>query len=79
MRTSDHDVIARDVRYAKSGQVNVAYQVTGDGPIDLVLVSGFVSHLEMDWNDPRSAYFLDRLGSFSRLLDQAPRARPGRH
>jgi pimeloyl-ACP methyl ester carboxylesterase len=61
-------VIARDVRYAKSGQVNVAYQVTGDGPIDLVLVSGFVSHLELDWNDPRSAYFLDRLGSFSRLI-----------
>jgi class 3 adenylate cyclase len=42
--------------------------VTGDGPIDLVLVSGFVSHLEMDWEDPRSGYFLERLGSFARLI-----------
>ncbi len=58
----------RDVRYAKSGDVNIAYQVTGDGPIDLVLVAGFVSHLELDWEDPRSAYFLERLASFSRLI-----------
>jgi pimeloyl-ACP methyl ester carboxylesterase len=58
----------REVRYAKSGDVNIAYQVTGNGPIDIVLVAGFVSHLEMDWADPRSAYFLDRLGSFSRLI-----------
>lgn len=64
----DDGGIARDVRYAKSGDLNIAYQVTGDGPIDLVLVSGFVSHLEMDWEDPRSAYFLDQLGSFSRLI-----------
>lgn len=56
------------VRYAKSGDVNIAYQVTGDGPIDLVLVAGFISHLEMDWEDPRSAHFLDRLGSFARLI-----------
>lgn len=52
----------------KSGDVNIAYQITGDGPIDLVLVAGFVSHLEMDWEDPRSAYFLERLASFSRLI-----------
>jgi class 3 adenylate cyclase/esterase/lipase len=58
----------RDVRYAKSGETNIAYQVTGDGPIDLVLVAGFVSHLELDWEDPRSAYFLERLGSFARLI-----------
>lgn len=56
------------VRYAKSGDVNIAYQVTGDGPIDLVLVAGFISHLEMDWEDPRSAHFLERLGSFARLI-----------
>ncbi len=57
-----------ETRYAKSGDVNIAYEVVGDGPIDLMLVSGFVSHLEMDWEDPRSAYFLGRLGSFSRLI-----------
>jgi hypothetical protein len=56
------------IRYARSGDVNIAYQVTGEGELDLVLVPGFVSHLELDWDDPRSAYFLDRLGSFTRLI-----------
>jgi pimeloyl-ACP methyl ester carboxylesterase/class 3 adenylate cyclase len=56
------------IRYAKSGDVNVAYQVTGDGPFDLVLVSGFVSHLEQDWQHPDSARLLERLGSFARLI-----------
>jgi len=55
-------------RYAKSGDVNIAYQVVGDGPFDLVLVPGFVSHLENDWDEPRSAHFLRRLASFSRLI-----------
>jgi pimeloyl-ACP methyl ester carboxylesterase len=57
-----------ETRYARSGDVNIAYQVTGEGPLDLVLVPGFVSHLESDWEEPRSAHFLDRLGSFSRLI-----------
>jgi class 3 adenylate cyclase len=48
--------------------VNVAYQVVGEGPFDLVLVSGFVSHLELDWEESRSAHFLERLASFSRLI-----------
>ncbi len=56
------------VRYARSGDLNIAYQVTGDGPIDLVLISGFVSHLEKDWEEPRHARFLDRLGSIARLI-----------
>jgi pimeloyl-ACP methyl ester carboxylesterase len=56
------------VRYARSGDLNIAFQVTGGGPLDLVLVPGFVSHLEMDWEEPRSRYFLERLGSFSRLI-----------
>ena len=56
------------IRYARSGDVNIAYQITGDGELDLVLVPGFVSHLELDWDDPRSAHFLDRLGSFARLI-----------
>jgi pimeloyl-ACP methyl ester carboxylesterase len=56
------------VRYAKSGALSIAYQVTGRGPHDLVLVSGFVSHLELDWAEPRHAHFLERLGSFTRLI-----------
>ena len=56
------------VRYARSGDVNIAYQVVGDGSFDLVLVPGFVSHLDLDWDEPRSAHFLSRLASFSRLI-----------
>jgi class 3 adenylate cyclase len=56
------------VRYARSDNVNIAYQVIGDGPFDLVLVPGFISHLDLDWDEPRSAYFLRRLASFSRLI-----------
>jgi DNA-binding SARP family transcriptional activator/pimeloyl-ACP methyl ester carboxylesterase len=57
-----------EVRYARSGDVNIAYEVVGEGPRDLVLVSGFVSHLQLDWEEPRLAYFLERLASFSRLI-----------
>jgi class 3 adenylate cyclase len=56
------------IRYAQSGDVSIAYQVTGDGPFDLVLVPGFTSHLEFDWEEPRHAAFLERLASFSRLI-----------
>jgi pimeloyl-ACP methyl ester carboxylesterase len=56
------------IRYAQSGEVSIAYQVTGDGPLDLVLVPGFISHLEFDWEEPRHAAFLERLGSFARLI-----------
>lgn len=56
------------IRYARSGDVNIAYQVTGDGPFDLVLVPGWFSHLEIDWEHPEHARFLDRFGSFARLI-----------
>jgi class 3 adenylate cyclase len=56
------------IRYARSGDVNIAYQVTGDGPFDLVLVHGFFSHLEIDWELSALAHFHDRLGSFARLI-----------
>ncbi len=55
-------------QYAKSGDVHIAYQVTGHGPIDLVFVPGFVSHLEYDWEHPLPARFFQRLSSFSRLI-----------
>ncbi len=56
------------IQYAKSGEVNIAYQVTGEGLFDLVLVSGFVSHLDYDWQYPPSTQLLERLGSFARLI-----------
>jgi pimeloyl-ACP methyl ester carboxylesterase/DNA-binding winged helix-turn-helix (wHTH) protein len=55
-------------RYARSGNLNIAYQVVGDGPIDVVFVMGWVSHLEMFWAEPSFARFLRRLSSFSRLI-----------
>jgi pimeloyl-ACP methyl ester carboxylesterase len=57
-----------EVAYAQSGDVNIAYEVTGSGPIDVVFVSGWISHLELAWDDPDFARFLRRLGSFSRLI-----------
>jgi pimeloyl-ACP methyl ester carboxylesterase/DNA-binding winged helix-turn-helix (wHTH) protein len=56
------------VSYAHSGQVNIAYQVIGNGPIDLVFVMGWVSHLEYFWNEPLFARFLTRLSSMARLI-----------
>ena len=57
-----------ETRYARSGDVNIAYQVVGDGPFDLVFVMGWVSHLEYFWTEPSFARFLRRLASFSRLI-----------
>lgn len=54
--------------YARSGDVNIAYQVIGDAPLDLVFVMGWVSHLEYFWSEPSFARFLLRLASFSRLI-----------
>ena len=55
-------------RYARSGDVNIAYQVVGTGPFDLLWVPGWVSNLEMSWEVPEYARFLTRLASFSRLI-----------
>ena len=57
-----------ETMYARSGDVNIAYQVVGDGPLDLVFVMGWVSHLEYFWREPSFARFLLRLASFSRLI-----------
>ncbi|MCM2315561.1 MAG: alpha/beta fold hydrolase [Thermoanaerobaculia bacterium] len=57
-----------ETRYARSGEVNIAYQVVGSGMIDLVFVMGWVSHLEYFWREPSFARFLSRLASFSRLI-----------
>lgn len=55
-------------RYARSGDVNIAYQVLGDGPFDVVLVPGFVSNVEYGWEEPRLAAFLRSLASYCRLI-----------
>jgi pimeloyl-ACP methyl ester carboxylesterase len=57
-----------ETKYAKSGDIHIAYQVTGSGPLDLVWVPGFVSHLEYHWESPELARFTNRLAAFSRLI-----------
>ena len=57
-----------ETRYAKSGGVNIAYQVVGDGPFDLVHVPAFVSNLELQWEDPAERRYFERLASFCRLI-----------
>ena len=58
-----------ETRYARTADgVRIAYQVLGLGPVDLVLVKGFVAHLEVDWEEPRVGRFFRRLAEFSRLI-----------
>jgi class 3 adenylate cyclase len=63
-----HSLGVPQTKYARSGDVSIAYQVTGEGPRDLVYVPGFVSNIEVMWDDPGLAAFLERLASFSRLI-----------
>jgi pimeloyl-ACP methyl ester carboxylesterase len=60
--------VEAETRYALSGDVHIAYQLTGDGPFDLVFVPGFVTHMELQWKLPAFPDFLEVLGSFSRLI-----------
>jgi pimeloyl-ACP methyl ester carboxylesterase/DNA-binding winged helix-turn-helix (wHTH) protein/class 3 adenylate cyclase len=57
-----------ETRYVQNGDVNIAYQVVGDGPVDIVFVMGWVSHLEYFWKHHAFASFLERIASFSRLI-----------
>ncbi len=57
-----------ETKYAQSGDVSIAYQVVGSGPLDLLIVPGFISHLEQAWEDPAYSRFLQQLASFSRLI-----------
>ena len=56
------------IQYAKSGDLHIAYQVLGEGPLDLVFVPPFLWHLEYCWEETATAQFLERLASFSRLV-----------
>ena len=60
--------MARELRYARSGGVSICYQVIGDGPMDVVFVPGFVSHVELLWEIPSFARAWQRLSSFARLI-----------
>jgi pimeloyl-ACP methyl ester carboxylesterase len=60
--------VAPETRYAKSGDVNIAYQVVGDGPFDLVLVHGWVQSFDASWEIESIERFYRRLASFSRLI-----------
>lgn len=57
-----------ETQYVQNGDVNIAYQVVGEGPIDIVFVMGWISHLEYFWKHHLFASFLERLASFSRLI-----------
>jgi pimeloyl-ACP methyl ester carboxylesterase len=57
-----------ETRYAKSGDLNIAYQVVGEGPFDLIYVPGWISNVELMWDEPAHAHVLDRLSRFSRLI-----------
>ncbi|HEV2302651.1 MAG TPA: adenylate/guanylate cyclase domain-containing protein [Stellaceae bacterium] len=59
---------APETRYAKSGDVHIAYQVVGNGPFDLVFVPGFVTNLDLIWETPAYGELLPRLAAFSRLI-----------
>src|SRR5438309_7999612 len=57
-----------EINYAKSGDVHIAYRVFGDGPRDLVLIPGTLSHAELYWEFPINLYLLKRLTSFARVI-----------
>ena len=57
-----------ETRYARSGDVNIAFQVFGEGPVDLVYVPGWVSNVELIWDDPYLSRFFRRLSSFARVI-----------
>jgi pimeloyl-ACP methyl ester carboxylesterase len=55
-------------RYAESSNLSIAYQVVGDGPIDLVVIPGWISNIEVFWEDPNVTRFFEKLATFARLI-----------
>jgi len=55
-------------KYARSDDVRIAYQITGDGPFDVVWAPGTMSHLDLDWEIPQRALFFERFSKFCRLI-----------
>jgi pimeloyl-ACP methyl ester carboxylesterase/DNA-binding CsgD family transcriptional regulator len=61
-------VVPPPVQYARSGSVNIAYQVVGDGPVDLLMIPGWVTHLTLEWEEPTFVHFMERLTAFARVV-----------
>ena len=57
-----------ETRYAQGPHGNIAYQVVGDGPIDLVIVPGWFSHVDLRWSDPGWTTFVSDFASFARVI-----------
>jgi class 3 adenylate cyclase/pimeloyl-ACP methyl ester carboxylesterase len=60
--------MASTTRYARSGEASIAYQVVGEGPLDLLFLPGWISHVEQGWEAPEFRRFLERLAAFTRLI-----------
>src|SRR6188474_3724469 len=60
--------MSAEVRYARSGDVHIAYRIFGEGPRDIVLIPGMLSHVELFWEHPVNLYLLNRLTSFARVI-----------
>src|SRR5581483_3443986 len=60
--------MAPTTRYARSGELHIAYQVVGDGPVDLVYIPSWISAVEHYWDEPLVSRYFSRLASFSRLI-----------
>ena len=61
-------MVEAPIRYAKSGDVHIAYRVFGDGPRDMVLIPGMISHVEVSWERPANRHLLKRLTAFARVI-----------
>jgi pimeloyl-ACP methyl ester carboxylesterase len=55
-------------RYTSLGEADIAYQVLGEGPLDLIYANGLTEHIDLQWDHPLMARYLERLASFSRLI-----------
>jgi class 3 adenylate cyclase len=60
--------VAPPIRYVRSGDVSIAYQVVGDAPIDILMLPGRISHLSLDWEEPTWVRWAERLTSFARII-----------
>ena len=61
-------IVQPRTQYARSGDLSIAYQVVGDGPLDVVVVPGFISHVELGWELPPLRHVIERVASFARLI-----------
>ena len=55
-------------QYTKSGRINIAYQVFGSGPIDLVYIPGWISNIDLMWECPELVYFFEEIGKIARVI-----------